>query len=326
MQSRSRTFPKVLPAWLVVLDTTLGCRQGTLYKAPRNAERKLADDNFWAKSDYWNFLVNSPSAPLPVSYLLHKLIVIFCFCVGYVLPKRYFKLCSLFDKLRRVCNSWEWNLLHTWARPISDRFSSLSYNIFCLQLVIATVSPWTWKYLKSPYAEMTWNLIRTSRRQHSGLQHHKRWKTFWKQFWQECRHWKVRCLLCNISRCMMESLRRLGVSNVYVYIPIHLFWIQSIDVQEISRNPFLTLQGSPGPDEWAAWRLLHRRVLWDRESRCVPVCSNKCKRQIVGGPPHPRTVTVLKYFWKVLPFPFLFVLWLPNWDLCCRSGSREEAR
>lgn len=84
MQSRSRTFPKLLPAWLVVLDTTLGSRQDTLYKAPRNAERKLPDDNVWAKSDYWNLLANTPSVPLPVSCLLHidchlLLFVLFCF-------------------------------------------------------------------------------------------------------------------------------------------------------------------------------------------------------------------------------------------------------
>ncbi|CAK9111498.1 Uncharacterized protein SCF082_LOCUS51755 [Durusdinium trenchii] len=39
----------------------------TLYKAPRNSDLKLADDNVWTKSEYWNSLVNSPSAPLPVS-------------------------------------------------------------------------------------------------------------------------------------------------------------------------------------------------------------------------------------------------------------------
>lgn len=151
------------------------------------------------------------------------LIVIFCFLFCFVLPKRCFKVCSLFDKLRRVCNSWEWNLLHTWARPISDRFTSLSYNIFvffCSCLV--PMIPMNLNILNhhTSKKKMTWSLIRTSRREHSGLQHRKRWKTSWKQLWQECRHWKVRCLLCNISRCMMEFLRRLGVSHVYLHILI----------------------------------------------------------------------------------------------------------
>ena len=80
------------------------------------------------------------------------LIVIFCFLFCFVLPKRCFKVCSLFDKLRRVCNSWEWNLLHTWARPISDRFTSLSYNIFVffLQLLSANDTH-ELEHLKSPY-------------------------------------------------------------------------------------------------------------------------------------------------------------------------------
>ncbi|CAK9049972.1 unnamed protein product, partial [Durusdinium trenchii] len=40
---------------------------GTLFKAPRNSERKVTDDNIWTKSDYWNLLVCPPSVPLPVS-------------------------------------------------------------------------------------------------------------------------------------------------------------------------------------------------------------------------------------------------------------------
>ena len=63
----TRTFPRVLPAWLITLDSTLGCRQGTLYKAPRSSERKLQDDNVWTKSDYWNLLVCPPSVPLATS-------------------------------------------------------------------------------------------------------------------------------------------------------------------------------------------------------------------------------------------------------------------
>ena len=54
---------------MIALDSTLGCRQGTLYKAPRGAERKFADDNVFAKSDYWCNLVNVATSPLPVSYL-----------------------------------------------------------------------------------------------------------------------------------------------------------------------------------------------------------------------------------------------------------------
>ena len=71
----SRTFPRVLPAWIITLDSTLGSRQGTLYKAPRSSERKLQDDNVWTKSDYWNILVCPSSIPLATS----KLADIHCF-------------------------------------------------------------------------------------------------------------------------------------------------------------------------------------------------------------------------------------------------------
>ena len=71
----SRTFPRVLPAWIITLDSTLGSRQGTLYKAPRSSDRKLQDDNVWTKSDYWNILVCPSSIPLATS----KLADIHCF-------------------------------------------------------------------------------------------------------------------------------------------------------------------------------------------------------------------------------------------------------
>ncbi|CAK9072441.1 Uncharacterized protein SCF082_LOCUS35627 [Durusdinium trenchii] len=41
---------------MVVLSSTLGCRQGTLYRAPRGAEAKLADDNVFCKNRFWTEL------------------------------------------------------------------------------------------------------------------------------------------------------------------------------------------------------------------------------------------------------------------------------
>lgn len=72
-----RTFPRVLPGWMVALDTTLGAKQGTLYRAPRNAERKQTDDNVWAKCDFWNNLVCAPSVPLCTSALVQVLYATF---------------------------------------------------------------------------------------------------------------------------------------------------------------------------------------------------------------------------------------------------------
>ena len=67
-----RTFPQILPAYLVVLDSTLGARQGTLYLAPRDSERLTKDANVWTKGDLWNDLACKATAPLPTSFLLKQ--------------------------------------------------------------------------------------------------------------------------------------------------------------------------------------------------------------------------------------------------------------
>ncbi|CAE7889335.1 unnamed protein product [Symbiodinium microadriaticum] len=59
-----RTYPKLMPAWLAVHDTSLGSRQGTLYKAPRSAEKLPDDLNVFAKSALWQDAVTQPGEPL----------------------------------------------------------------------------------------------------------------------------------------------------------------------------------------------------------------------------------------------------------------------
>lgn len=76
-----RLFPSMLPAWMVVLGSTLGCRQGTLFKAPRNADMKLADSNVFCKNDFWNLNCCKPTVPLPVSDLPLKRICFMFFNV-----------------------------------------------------------------------------------------------------------------------------------------------------------------------------------------------------------------------------------------------------
>lgn len=65
-----RTFPRTLPAWLVMLDHTLGARMGTLFKVPRNAERDASDANVFAKCDLWNSLMTANTEPMPISQSL----------------------------------------------------------------------------------------------------------------------------------------------------------------------------------------------------------------------------------------------------------------
>ena len=59
-----RTFPQSIPAYMVCLENTLGAKQGTLFRAPRGAEKPVADDNVFTRSDYWNLLACKPEAPL----------------------------------------------------------------------------------------------------------------------------------------------------------------------------------------------------------------------------------------------------------------------
>ena len=63
-----RTFPQSIPAFMVCMDSTLGAKQGTLFRAPRNSDRPAAHDNVWTRSDYWNLLANKPSTPMNISY------------------------------------------------------------------------------------------------------------------------------------------------------------------------------------------------------------------------------------------------------------------
>ena len=79
-----RTMPQTMPAWLIVLANTLGARQGTLYKAPRNAEVKLQDDNVFCKNDYWNLNACKASTPLPLSHQIYIMILISVFLGGEV--------------------------------------------------------------------------------------------------------------------------------------------------------------------------------------------------------------------------------------------------
>ena len=60
-----RSLPCSLPAWMVVLDTTL-CKQGALSKAPRDAERDAKDTNVFCRNDFWTMVVCKPTTPLPV--------------------------------------------------------------------------------------------------------------------------------------------------------------------------------------------------------------------------------------------------------------------
>ena len=84
----NRTFPSMLPAWMVVLDTTLGARQA-FYKAPRNSDRPLSDENTFTKNDFWNLLSCKPSQPLAVS----NLTILYYFCFFVWVCERVWCLC-----------------------------------------------------------------------------------------------------------------------------------------------------------------------------------------------------------------------------------------
>lgn len=77
-----RTFPQSIPAFMVCMDSTLGAKQGTLFRAPRNSDRPAAHDNVWTRSDYWNLLANKPSTPMNISYSpanMTYMLLLWCF-------------------------------------------------------------------------------------------------------------------------------------------------------------------------------------------------------------------------------------------------------
>ena len=63
----------MLLAWMVCLDTTLGAKQGTLYKVPRRSERDPQDTNVFAKNDFWTMSSCKMSQPLHPSNLSKQL-------------------------------------------------------------------------------------------------------------------------------------------------------------------------------------------------------------------------------------------------------------
>lgn len=69
-QTHLRTFPQSLPAWMIVLDSALGCRQGTLWKAPRGSDRPLQDPNNFCRNDFWTYGGCKATMPLQPSKLV----------------------------------------------------------------------------------------------------------------------------------------------------------------------------------------------------------------------------------------------------------------
>lgn len=61
----------------MVCESTLGSKQGTLWKTPRNAERETKDSNTWTKNDFWTVVACKPSTPLATSDLSGFISMIF---------------------------------------------------------------------------------------------------------------------------------------------------------------------------------------------------------------------------------------------------------
>lgn len=139
----NRTFPSTLTAWMVVLDTTLGARQ-TFYKAPRNSDRPLADDNVFTKNDFWNLISCKPSQPLALSNLTSVWMCLFvslflCLLVGWLVHLLVVCLlvrllfCLLSHLARWLRDTREWHFLQPWAGQIFD--SSFSQSSKCWLIV-----------------------------------------------------------------------------------------------------------------------------------------------------------------------------------------------
>ncbi len=123
-----RTLPASLPGWMVVCESTLGSKQGTLWKAPRNAERETKDSNVWTKNDFWTIIACKPSAPLAISDLSGFISVIF---VGL----RFSNMILSFSlrELRAKVTMWPLKVVHfclmskadLWPRPACNYHDSV---------------------------------------------------------------------------------------------------------------------------------------------------------------------------------------------------------
>lgn len=67
---------------MVVLEGTLGSKQGTLWKAPRNAEKDSKDTNCFTRNDFWQLVACKASIPLPVG----DQVPLVCCMLSFVLP------------------------------------------------------------------------------------------------------------------------------------------------------------------------------------------------------------------------------------------------
>lgn len=265
----NRTFPRVLPAWLITLDSTLGCRQGTLYKAPRNADRPLADDNVWTRCEYWNALVCGMSVPLPVSHLAFK-----SSFAHVEITRAKKKHVHSHIQIAPVTELGKVNMSHQKVAPSSlmsreglwQNHGVVSINLslfdmFILCSNVCIIDSWL------PY-------MRRSEDKQEGAQ--------WFASPQTLRTILETCLR-KVSSLKGQALI---VQHLTMYDGVFekagcclLSW-NSLLVN--TWNVFLEL-GAHRPDEWTESRLLHCSFLRDTEPDDLPVCAHRGQRQIVGG-------------------------------------------
>lgn len=265
-----RTMPQTMPAWHIVLANTLGSRQGTLYKAPRNAEVKLQDDNVFCKSDYWNLNACRASAPLPLSHQVYITILISFFWGGGLNNP-----CCLLkeNSTRWLCDTRKWYLLQSWARTFSD-------GILSLVLLICCFSKITHYYQgifeqKLPRWFRHW---RIKKKQRNGSDLLPLSGQFWKHAWAGSAASSLNAASSITSPCMMETWKRSGLENCLLMF-IVFFTVNATNIL----TKVLFFKGGVGHDEWVQPRSLFGMLLRVHQSNHLSVCSHPAERQAFGG-------------------------------------------
>lgn len=202
-----------MPAWQIVLGNTLGSRQGTLYKAPRNAEVKLQDDNVFCKSDYWNLNACKASAPMPLSHQVY-ITTLISFFWGEVkqslLPSK--------TKLHKVI---------MWRQKVVPS-SVMSKDVHWRNLVLSLVDMLFFKnkaFLpgnfeqkfqvshKSIFRAWWFRHRRIKKKQRNGSDLPPLSGQFWKHAWAGSAASSLNAASSTTSPCMMETWKRSGLEN-----------------------------------------------------------------------------------------------------------------
>lgn len=264
-----RTMPQTMPAWHIVLANTLGSRQGTLYKAPRNAEVKLQDDNVFCKSDYWNLNACRASAPLPLSHQVYITILISFFWGGGLNNP-----CCLLKKIHKVI---------MWHQKVVPS-SVMSKDVHWRNLVFSLVDMLFFKnnaLLPGNFWTKVTKMIQTLKDKEETAQWFGSPATI-RAILEACmsRVSSIKSQCCIIHHFTMYDGNLEKVRFGKLFTDVYCFF--TVNATNILTK-VLFFKGGVGHDEWVQPRSLFGMLLRVHQPNHLSVCSHPAERQAFGG-------------------------------------------